>query len=150
VLGRGVGPGAGGIEGSGSTGGLPAQPRDDDPDEPEVGGLCGTPMPTARSTEVEKLATDTVSDEVPRLPPFFPGCPAAWRNASRDRRSLADAVVASDRIGSPIVTQRTATSGSASTNGSARDRERVSARAEGRRLGRRTYERRIYCPPQDS
>jgi hypothetical protein len=57
---------------------------------------------------------------------------------SRARRSLMLALVAVEMIGSPIVTQRIATSGSASRIGKARERVRAMERADGSRLGRST------------
>jgi hypothetical protein len=94
------------------------------------------PIPTERRTAGENVATATVCEP---LSPRAPGPePSAWKTTLRARRSLALAFVASERIGSPIVTQRTATSGSASKTGRARERERVMLRAEGSRLGRST------------
>jgi hypothetical protein len=86
----------------------------------------------------EKVLTATVGDELlpSRKPPGLEPC--AWRKAFRARRSLALAVVASERIGSPIVTQRTATSGRASSTGRARERVRAMVRVEGSRRGRST------------
>jgi hypothetical protein len=51
---------------------------------------------------------------------------------------LTLAVVAVEMIGSPIVTQRIATSGSAIRIGNARERVRAMERADGSRLGRST------------
>jgi hypothetical protein len=93
-------------------------------------------MPTARRTAGRKVDTEIVSlAEGPWVPPP-PGPP--WKATSRARRSLTLAVVDVEMIGSPIVTQSTATSGSARRSGRARERFRASERAEGRRLGRST------------
>jgi hypothetical protein len=61
--------------------------------------------------------------------------PEARKTALLELRSLAFAVVASERIGNPIVIQRNATSGRASSTGSARDRDRAILRADGSRRG---------------
>jgi len=92
--------------------------------------------PTARRTAGKNVATETVSGEAPCERPGAE--PSAWKTTSRARRSLTLAVVASEMIGSPIVTQSTATSGSASRIGSARERVRARERAEGSRRGRST------------
>ena len=63
---------------------------------------------------------------------------AAWKTTSRARRSLTLAVVAWETIGSPIVTQRIATRGSAKRIGKARERVRAIERADGSRRGRST------------
>jgi hypothetical protein len=95
-------------------------------------------MPIARRTSGAKVATETVTEPRSSFLPPPPPDPFAWKTTSRERRLLTEAVVDSERIGRPIVTQRTATSGSASTTGRARDRERASVRADGSRLGRST------------
>jgi hypothetical protein len=103
-------------------------------------GVEGDPRPTERRTACENVANDTVCDP---LPPLLdspePGL-RAWKKAKalRARLSVAPAVVASERIGSPIVIQRTATSGSANSTGRARVRERAMVRAEGSRRGSST------------
>jgi len=91
--------------------------------------------PTAWSTSGEKVANDTVADAwSPCFDPSDPE-PSAWKTTSRERRLLTDPLVSEERIGRPMVTQRTATSGSAITNGRARERVRAILRAEGSRLG---------------
>jgi hypothetical protein len=101
-------------------------------------GAEGCPSPTERRTAGENVVTPTVCEVLSssREPPEPE--PRAWRNASRASRSLTVVVVDSERIGSPIVTQRTATSGRASSTGSARERVRAMVRAEGSRRGRST------------
>jgi hypothetical protein len=91
------------------------------------------PMPRERRTALEKVATATVCDP---LSPLAEGPdPLAWKETSRPLTSVTLAVVASERIGSPIVIQRTKTSGSASSTGRARVRVRATERAEGSRRG---------------
>jgi hypothetical protein len=94
--------------------------------------------PTACNTSGAKVATETVCEA--SSPCFEPRAPEpyAWKTTSRERRLLTDPVVSAERIGRPIVTQRTATSGTAITKGRARERVRASLRAEGSRLGSST------------
>jgi hypothetical protein len=94
-------------------------------------------IPTARRTEGRKVETEMVWAveswcALPR-PPKPP-----WKTTSRARRSLTLAVVAVEMIGSPIVTQRMATRGSANRIGKARERVRAIERADGSRRGRST------------
>ena len=93
--------------------------------------------PTAWSTPGEKVANETVDEG---WSPCFDLCEPgpAWKTTSRERRLLTEPVVSDERIGRPIVTQRTATSGSAITTGRARERLRASLRAEGSCLGSST------------
>jgi len=93
---------------------------------------------TACTTSGANVATETVAPGWSlRFDPRPPE-PSAWNTMSRERRLLTEPAVSDDRIGSPIVTQSTATSGSAITKGRARERERASLRAEGSRLGSST------------
>jgi hypothetical protein len=92
--------------------------------------------PTARRTAGKKLDTEIVCGE--SLPERPEPEPPASKTTSRARRSLTLAEVASEMIGSPIVTHKTATSGRASRIGSARERVRARERAEGSRRGRST------------
>jgi hypothetical protein len=92
--------------------------------------------PTARSTDGRNVETEIVSAAEPWCLPPPPEPP--WKTTSRVRRLLTLAVVAVEMIGSPIVTQRIATSGSAIRIGSARERVRAMERADGSRLGRST------------
>ena len=93
---------------------------------------------TACTTSGANVATETVAPGwSPRFDPR-PLEPSAWNTMSRERRLLTEPAVSEERIGSPIVTQSTATSGSAITKGRARERERASLRAEGSRLGSST------------
>jgi hypothetical protein len=94
-------------------------------------------MATDRTTAGEKLASETVAcASEPLAPPL--GEPKPSTKTLRSRLLLAVAEVTSVRIGSPSVTQRTDTRGSASSIGSARERERRRARAEGSRRGSST------------
>jgi len=94
------------------------------------------PIPTERRTAAENVATATVCEPLSALGPCFE--PSASNVTSRARASLALAAVASERIGRPIVTQRTATSGRARSTGRARERVRAIVRAEGSRRGSST------------
>jgi hypothetical protein len=98
----------------------------------EIGVPSGL-IPTAWRTAGRNVEKDTVSDEEPRECP--PGPPPPWKTRSRARRLLKLELVAVEMIGSPIVTQRIATSGRARRIGSARERVRARVRAEGSRLG---------------
>jgi hypothetical protein len=93
-------------------------------------------MPTAWRTAGRNVEKDTVSAPEPRECPPEP--PPLWKTRLRSRRLLKLELEAVEMIGSPIVTQRTATSGRAMTIGSARDRLRARVRAEGSRRGRST------------
>jgi hypothetical protein len=100
-------------------------------------GVPSALIPTARRTEGRKLETEIVCAVEPCcVPPGLPTPP--WNATSRARRSLTLAVVAVEMIGSPIVTQRIATRGSARRIGKARERVRAMERADGSRRGRST------------
>jgi hypothetical protein len=101
-------------------------------------GVEDGPRPTERKTACENVVRATVAEPLPPPPEPPSREPCAWRKVSRARRSDALAVVASERTGNPIVTQRSATSGRARSTGKARERVRAILRAEGSRRGRST------------
>jgi hypothetical protein len=94
--------------------------------------------PTACNTSGAKVATETVCETWSPCFETRPPEPSASKTTSRERRLLTDPDVSDERMGRPIVTHRTATSGSAITKGRARERVRASLRAEGSRLGSST------------
>jgi hypothetical protein len=104
-------------------------------------GLLGWGVHLTVRTIVVSSAAATVFEELGR--PGFVAADATPNRTSRALRFPLSEPLRTASVGSPIVSQRTPTSGSATANGKSRERGLRTPRAVGSRLGISMYERRI-------